>query len=95
VSTSLPPDCWNSTWCSGACRALARHVVELTFETGETRVIDLEPLLQGPVFQPLVDDDALFGHFRVDPEARTVAWPNGADILSRTLYRHSREIVPS
>jgi hypothetical protein len=78
-----------------AARVLARYVVELTFETGETRVIDLEPLLQGPVFQPLVDDYALFKQLRVDLEAGTVVWPNGADISPRTLYRRSRDIVPS
>ena len=78
-----------------AARVLARYVVELTFETGEIRVIDLEPLLQGPVFQPLVDDYALFKQFRVDPEAGTIVWPNGADISPRTLYRRSRDIVPS
>ena len=78
-----------------AARALARYVVELTFETGETTVIDLEPLLRGPVFQPLVDDYALFKRLRVDPEAGTIVWPNGADVSPRTLYRRSRDIVPS
>lgn len=78
-----------------AARVLARYVVELTFETGETKVIDLEPLLRGPVFQPLVDDYALFKRFRVDPEAGTIVWPNGADVSPRTLYRRSRDIVPS
>ena len=78
-----------------AARVLARYVVELTFETGETKVIDLEPLLRGPVFQPLVDDYALFTRLRVDPEAGTIVWPNGADVSPRTLYRRSRDIVPS
>ena len=78
-----------------AARALARYVVKLTFETGETKVIDLEPLLRGPVFQPLVDDYALFKRLRVDPEAGTIVWPNGADVSPRTLYRRSRDIVPS
>lgn len=78
-----------------AARVLARYVVELTFETGETRVIDLEPLLRSPVFQPLADDDALFMRRRVDWEAGTVVWPNGAYISPRTLYRSSRDIVPS
>ena len=78
-----------------AARVLARYVVELTFETGETRVIDLEPLLRGPVFEPFVDDYALFRQLRVDTEAGTIVWPNGADISPRTLYRRSRDIVPS
>lgn len=78
-----------------AARVLARYVVELTFETGETKIIDLEPLLRGPVFEPLVDDYALFMRFRVDHEAGTIVWPNGADISPRTLYRRSRDVVPS
>lgn len=78
-----------------AARAPERYVVELTFETGETRVIDLEPLLRGPVFEPLLDNYALFKRFRVDPDAGTIVWPNGADISPRTLYRRSRDVVPS
>ena len=78
-----------------AARVLARYVVELTFETGETKVIDLEPLLRGPVFEPLLDDYALFKRLRVDPEAGTIVWPNGADVSPRTLYRRSRDVVPS
>lgn len=35
-------------------RVLARYVVELTFADGSERVIDLEPLLWGPMFEPLV-----------------------------------------
>ncbi len=33
-----------------------RYVVELTFADGSERVIDLEPLLWGPMFEPLVSD---------------------------------------
>ena len=76
-------------------RILARYIVELTFETGETKVIDLEPLLQGPVFEPLIHDYDLFMQLRVDPEAGTIVWPNGADVSPRTLYQHSRDVVPS
>jgi hypothetical protein len=76
-------------------RILARYIVELTFETGETKVIDLEPLLQGPVFEPLVKDYELFMQLRVDPDAGTIVWPNGADVSPRTLYQRSRDVVPS
>ena len=75
-------------------RVLSRYVVELTFETGEVRVIDLEPLLEGPIFDPLLDDYELFKQLTVDAESGTVIWPNGADISPRTLYRHSRDAVP-
>lgn len=76
-------------------RILARYIVELKFETGEVRVIDLEPLLRGPVFEPLLHDYELFTQLRVDPEAGTIVWPNGADVSPRTLYNRSRDVVPS
>lgn len=76
-------------------QVLSRYIVELTFATGERRVIDLEPLLVGAVFEPLIRDYALFNQVRADAEAGTLVWPNGADISPRTLYRHSRPAVPS
>lgn len=76
-------------------RVLARYIVELTFDTGEVKVIDLEPLLEGPDFEPLLRDYTLFEQLEVDQEAGTTVWPNGADVSPRTLYRHSRAAVPS
>jgi hypothetical protein len=35
-------------------RVLARYVVKLTFDDRDVRVIDLEPLLWGPMFEPIV-----------------------------------------
>lgn len=75
-------------------RVLARYIVELTFENGEVKVLDLEPLLDGPVFEPLMHDYALFGQVRADQEAGTIVWPNGADLSPRTLYERSRATVP-
>jgi hypothetical protein len=68
------------------------RVVRLTFETGEVRVIDLAPLLWGAAFADLEDDD-VFGRVRVDPDAGTIVWPNGADLSAHTLYIHSRPAV--
>lgn len=77
-----------------AVRVLSRYVVELAFETGEVRCVDLEPFLDGPVFAPLEQDYALFRQVAADPEAGTIVWPNGADISPRTLYDRSRPAVP-
>ncbi|MGH8901793.1 MAG: DUF2442 domain-containing protein [Egibacteraceae bacterium] len=75
-------------------RVLSRYVVELTFETGEVKVLDLEPLLSGPVFEPLRRDYELFKQLRADEEAGTIVWPNGADISPRTLRQRSRDAIP-
>lgn len=78
-----------------AVRVLGRYVVELTFADGSVRVIDLEPLLWGPMFEPLVADYGLFGQVRVDGDAGTIVWLNGADISPRTLYADSKPAVPA
>lgn len=76
-------------------RVLARYVVELTFADGSVRVIDLEPLLWGEMFEPLTTDYDTFRQVRVDPDAGTIVWPNGADISPRTLYAESKPVVPA
>lgn len=76
-------------------RVLARYVVELTFADGSVRVIDLEPLLWGPMFEPLIADYNLFRRVGVDRDAGTIVWPNGADISPRTLYAESKPAVPA
>jgi hypothetical protein len=75
-------------------RVLSRYIVELTFETGKVKVLDLEPLLDSPVFEPLRQDYQLFTRVRADREAGTIVWPNGTDISPRTLYLRSRDAIP-
>ncbi|MHB1808342.1 MAG: hypothetical protein ACYCU0_03495 [Solirubrobacteraceae bacterium] len=43
------------------------------------REVDLAHDLWGPLAEPLQDPD-YFGQVRVDPELRTVVWPNGYDL---------------
>lgn len=60
--------------------------VELRFTDGSTRLVDLEPLLRGPIFDPVRRDAELFRAVRVDPELGTIVWPNGADLDPDVLY---------
>jgi hypothetical protein len=52
----------------------------LSLTDGSTREVDLGPDLNGPVFEPVQKDGALFRSVSVDEELGTVVWPNGADI---------------
>lgn len=54
--------------------------VRLALTDGTMKVVDLEPFLRGPVFQPLRENQALFRTVSVDPELGTLVWQNGADI---------------
>lgn len=54
--------------------------VHVALTDGTERDLDLTPYLWGPVFEPLLEDRALFEQVFVDPVSKTIAWPNGADI---------------
>ena len=58
----------------------------LGFTNGERKVIDVEWLLHGPIFDPIREDPEFFRTVRVDEECGTVVWPNGADIDPDVLY---------
>ncbi|MEM1116675.1 MAG: DUF2442 domain-containing protein [Bacteroidota bacterium] len=68
--------------------AVEGHTLALTFSTGESRVVDVLPVIEqfeGPVFAPL-RDPAYFARVSVDPVCGTVVWPNGADLAPTSLY---------
>ena len=61
-------------------------VVHVRFTDDTERDIDLGPYLHGPVFEQARTDPAFFRQVAVDPESRTLSWPNGADIDPDVLY---------
>jgi hypothetical protein len=66
--------------------------VHLVFQDGAEGVIDLEHHLQGPIFEPLRNDPQFFRSVRVDRDAGTIVWPNGADIAPETLYEEVKTV---
>jgi hypothetical protein len=62
------------------------HVVRLRFKDGVEKALDLDPYLHGPVFAEIRSDPVRFAEIRVDPEAGTIVWPNGADLAPDVLY---------
>lgn len=67
-----------------AARVAGPYVLELEFNDGTRGAFDLEPLLVGPIFEPL-RDPAYFARVVVDPVCGTVVWPNGADFAPEAL----------
>lgn len=64
---------------------VAPFTLRVRFEDGTSQVIDFRPVLFGELFGPLADS-CLFDEVRLDEEARTLVWPNGADFDPATLY---------
>ncbi len=67
-------------------KPLEKFQVLLEFSNGEQKVVDLEPLLRGPIFAPLRQNPNLFRSVRVDEELGTIVWENGADMDPDVLY---------
>ncbi len=57
--------------------------IHLTFRDELQGTLDLESWLEGPVFEPLKDQN-YFQRFFLD--GGTIVWPNGADIAPETLH---------
>jgi hypothetical protein len=66
--------------------------LRLTFNNGTVKDVDLSEELHGMVFEPL-HDPVLFRQVAVNPETRTIEWPNGADFAPEFLYELGREPV--
>ena len=62
-----------------------QYSLKLRFADGLERTVDLEPVLAGELYGPL-KDPLLFAQAALDPEVRTVVWPNGADFDPATLH---------
>jgi hypothetical protein len=59
------------------------YVLDITFNDGTEKLIDISQWFRGPIFEPL-RNKAYFRKFFI--EGATVGWPNGADIAPETLY---------
>ena len=66
--------------------------VRLSLTDGSSRELNLAPFLNGPVFDAIRTDPAVFQAVHVDEELGTIVWPNGADIDPDVLI-HGRTPV--
>ena len=64
---------------------VSSYTVSVGFEDGTEQTINFEPMLEGELYGPL-RELKLFNQMRVDPEAHTLVWPNGADFDPATLH---------
>lgn len=67
-----------------AVRVVGDTRVWLQFNDGREGEVELGEELEGAVFAPL-RDRTLFAQVAIDPDTRTIAWPNGADFAPEFL----------
>ena len=61
------------------------YTIRVCFADGAKQDIDFQPVLKGALFGPL-RDLTLFNQVKLDPEAHTLVWTNGADFDPATLH---------
>ena len=66
------------------------HRLRVSFKDGLVGDIDFTGRHWRGVSEPLTDP-AFFAQARIDPEIRTVAWPNGYDMAPETFYERAVE----
>ena len=64
---------------------LSEYKLLLTFEDGVVKLVDMEPYLDGQIFEPLKDVD-YFKTVSVHPDIDTIVWDNDADVSPDFLY---------
>jgi len=71
-------------------KVVGAHSLDLTFDNGVRKRVNLRKELYGPIFEPL-RDPSYFAKAFVDSDSRTVSWPNGADFAPDFLYQLEAE----
>lgn len=67
------------------------YTLRVHFNDSTQQVIDFEPVLYGEMYSPLRDLN-FFYQVRLDPETRTLVWPNGADFDPYVLHEWPRVV---
>jgi len=74
-------------------KVVGTYSLDLTFDKGIRRRVNLRKELYSPIFEPL-RDPAYFAKAFVDSDSRTVSWPNGADFAPDYLYQMESKEMP-
>jgi hypothetical protein len=68
-----------------AFQIIGPYSLMVRFGDNTEQTIDFSPVLFGNMYGPL-RDISLFNQVRIDPEVKTLVWPNGADFDPATLH---------
>ena len=61
------------------------YTLRVQFTDDTQQIVYFKPVLAGELYGPLLDLQ-LFNQVTVDPEIKTLVWPNGADFDPATLH---------
>ena len=70
-------------------KPLKNYMLELTFDNGETKKLDVKPYMKFKMFKELQDEKEFK---KVKIAGLSIEWENGADICPDELYNKSKSI---
>ena len=65
--------------------AVGPYTLRVRFDDDTEQTINFMPVLAGQLYGPL-QELSLFDQVKIDPEVKTLVWPNGADFDPATLH---------
>jgi len=68
-----------------SCKPLPEYKLEIVFDDGLKKIVDLRLVLAGKVYSALLDEK-LFAEVQIDPESGVPVWPNGCDFDPTILH---------
>jgi hypothetical protein len=68
-----------------AVEIVVPYTLRVQFTDDTEQIVYLKPVLAGELYGPLLDL-TLFNQVAIDPEVKTLVWPNGADFDPATLH---------
>ncbi len=68
------------------------YTLRVRFDDRTEQIIEFEPALYGAVYGVL-REPAFFAQVRLDPEVRTLVWPNDADFDPYVLHEWPRAVA--
>ena len=71
-------------------KILNKYNIEITFDNGEIKILDITPYFKFKIFQELKEKD---NFEKVKVSGLSIEWENGADICPDELYNNSRKIL--
>jgi hypothetical protein len=75
-------------------KVVGPYSLEVAFDNGVRKRVNLRRELYGPIFEPL-RDPAYFALAYLDPDTRTATWPNHADFAPDFLFQLEPEETPA
>ena len=70
---------------------ISPYTLRVRFDDSTEQTINFQPVLVGELYGPL-RELAMFNQVKIDPEVKTLVWPNGADFDPATLHDWPEQI---